>query len=163
VYGTPYTNSVRIWFTSVRRACRAVLEEASCDIADVCLPSRLSRVRAPSPALLPKPLFSKCFTGRFRRSEQWWPMRRTVFFLSKRRSTNTCLHFWQTPASRFTSWQKCSQTHIGRLFVTGTAYKATIDHALRKNKGGRCSLEGDDKNPCVVVSFILTSSLLVKR
>jgi len=34
---------------------------------------------------------------------------------------------------------------------------------LRKNKGGRCSLEGDDKNPCVVVSFILTSSLLVKR
>jgi hypothetical protein len=27
----------------------------------------------------------------------------TVFFLGTERSTDTCLHFWETPASRFTS------------------------------------------------------------
>jgi hypothetical protein len=50
VYGTYYVNSAHICFTSVRSACRAVLEEASGDIGGACLPSRLSRVRISSPA-----------------------------------------------------------------------------------------------------------------
>jgi len=32
------------------------------------------------------------------------------------------------------------------LFVTGTTAGATIKHALRKNKGGRCSLRSYDVN-----------------
>jgi hypothetical protein len=31
------------------------------------------------------------------------------------------------------------------LFVTGTAAGATIKHALRKNKRGRCSQKDDDE------------------
>src|ERR1700724_2148491 len=37
--------------------------------------------------------------------------------------------------------QKCSQSGRSRLLATGAAAEATIKHALRKNKAGRCSLK----------------------
>ena len=140
---------------SYELASKAILRQASGDVVSTCLPSRLSRVRAPSPALFPQPSLSMGLASRLTASKQWYHFEATVSFCVKRRSTNTCRVFWQTPASPFTSWQKCSRTRLGRLLVTGTASEATIDHLLRKNKWGRFSTRGYYNNQFVVVWYQL--------
>ena len=51
-YATFYVRVARMAQVSDKRAPGAILQQASGDIATFCLPSRLSRVRAPSPAPL---------------------------------------------------------------------------------------------------------------
>src|SRR6266568_1794230 len=48
---TIYVSRAHVAFVIGRSSPRAISQEASGDRATICLPSRLSRVRAPSPAL----------------------------------------------------------------------------------------------------------------
>ena len=49
-YATFYVRAVRMAHVSTKCAPGAILQQANGDIVTFCLPSRLSRVRAPSPA-----------------------------------------------------------------------------------------------------------------
>src|SRR5438309_1781724 len=59
-----------LFVLSCQSASLADVRQAHGDFVRDCLPSRLSRVRVPSPALLDEPPFSTCFTGRLTTGEQ---------------------------------------------------------------------------------------------
>ena len=71
---------------------------------------------------------------------------RRFCFMPKGVQRTPAFVFWETPASLFTFWQKCSRPCIGRLLATGSASQATIEHLFVKYKGGRCSLGGSFQN-----------------
>jgi hypothetical protein len=59
-YATFYVRDARMACVSDIRVPRAILQQASGDLVTFCLPSRLSRVRAPSPALTSSIIPLKC-------------------------------------------------------------------------------------------------------
>src|SRR6266516_3282678 len=78
------------------RSPRAISWQAVGDLATTCLPSRLSRVRAPSPAFLPKPSLCKRFGSQLKATRRRDEQSETVLFLGKRRTTTPCLPKWHT-------------------------------------------------------------------
>src|SRR3989442_9993840 len=62
----------------LERSPRAILWQAGGDSATICLPSRLSRVRVPSPALFSEPSLYWLTTGRFVASRRFYVVRKGV-------------------------------------------------------------------------------------
>jgi hypothetical protein len=90
---TSFARPAHIAYVPYETGCKADVDQASGENATACLPSRLSRVRAPSPALFSKPPPSRPLRGCFRRSEQQKCRSKAVLLCPKKGSTDTCLHF----------------------------------------------------------------------
>ncbi len=153
MYATYYVSSARTLNRGARCACRAGSYGTGIVSVTDCLPSRLSRVRAPSPALLEKPLSSQCFTGRFTGSEQREAMGMTVFFLIKRRSTNTCLHFLGTTCLAF------------RILTKVVTHISIYDHLPLLVRKHLPSWEGNNLPPgfLLIGGWRLSAAILVLR
>src|SRR5258708_22819098 len=79
---TSFARPAHIASESCETGCKADVNQAGGDSVTACLPSRLSRVRAPSPAPLLQPSLSKSFTSRFKGTEQRRSVDTAVFFIA---------------------------------------------------------------------------------